>query len=156
MTLSIRQNPAGQDEIYWPHFNQVKMADWQWPNFTPKELACRSCKAVLVVPSFLDMMQSIRTKMGVPFNVTSGYRSPEHNAAVSGTKKTEGPHVSGQAMDIAINYGSARSLLNMAFAAGFMGIGIRQHGHPNGRYIHLDMWHQRESEVVWTYDKSRG
>jgi zinc D-Ala-D-Ala carboxypeptidase len=45
-----------------------------------------------------DMLERIRSTLGVPVIVTSGYRSPQVNAAVGGVSSSD--HLSGQAADI--------------------------------------------------------
>ncbi len=155
MTFTAHANPdTGHEYHHWDHFESVEEKDWPWPNFTPKEMACRLCSEVLIVPSFMRFMQMLRTEVGVPFTVTSGYRSPEHNAATSGTKSKDGPHVSGQAMDIAIAYSEAFELIALAMNNGAKGVGMRQHGRINGRYVHIDQWYKRDAPTLWTYDQS--
>lgn len=45
-----------------------------------------------------EILQPIRSKLGKPIRVTSGYRSPELNKAVRGSKTSQ--HLSGEAADI--------------------------------------------------------
>jgi zinc D-Ala-D-Ala carboxypeptidase len=125
--------------------------EWRWPNFRPDELACKGSGSILVVPAFLDRLQRLRAAYGKPMRVSSGYRSPEHNAKVSSTGAT-GPHTTGRAVDIAVSGADAFKLLRYAVGYGFTGIGFQQKGPHATRFIHLDDiedWNIRPT--VWTY-----
>lgn len=86
----------------------------------------------------MDILQAIRTELGFPLPVSSGYRSPAHNNEVSDTGKF-GPHTSGMACDILVYGDRAHALLKAAMKHGIKGIGISQKGNPSTRYIHLDI-----------------
>lgn len=51
----------------------------------------------------------LREEVGRPFNITSGYRSPEHNARIGGAKQSN--HMRCAAVDIADADGSLKKLL---------------------------------------------
>lgn len=79
-----------------------------WPGryFTEKELGVDELdpasqewsNAALLVTSLLD---PIREALGTPVVVTSGYRTPEHNAEVDGAKNSH--HTTGRAADIRVD-----------------------------------------------------
>ncbi|HYE48578.1 MAG TPA: D-Ala-D-Ala carboxypeptidase family metallohydrolase [Azospirillaceae bacterium] len=124
-----------------------------WPNFSRAELACRGSGECRMDPGFMGRLQNLRVAFGKPLRVTSGYRSPAHNAAVSGTGEA-GPHTTGRAVDIAIGGPDVWRLVQLAQDWGFTGIGLRQAGPMEGRYVHLDDLppsgaHPRPR--VWTY-----
>lgn len=102
--------------------------------------------------SFMAKLIALREKCGFPMPVTSGYRTPEENKAVSTTGEN-GPHTSGRATDIAISGENAFKLVSFALAEGFTGIGIKQHGPMRGRYVHLDDLSAPEfpRPRIWTY-----
>ena len=108
----------------------------RWPNFTPREFACRGTGRLLVAPALLDALEALRARLGRPLAVSSGYRAPEHNRLVSSTGPA-GPHTTGLAADIAIDGEAALRLVGHAVALGFTGIGVSQKG--AGRFIHLDL-----------------
>lgn len=135
----------------WLRPSAVKRGEWPWPSFTPAEMACRKTQLLIIDPTFMDLLQSLRTAVGVPFPVTSGYRSPAHNQAVSSTKSLIGPHTDSQAVDIAVRFGDAFELIKAAPSYGFTGIGARQHGKATKRFIHLDCWVGRNFPAFWTY-----
>jgi len=129
------------------------LAEWRWPNFTPQEMACKGSGKLLIVPDFMDKLQRLRSMYGKRMPITSGYRSPEHNSAVSRTGR-DGPHVQGVAVDIAVSGHAAFTLLQLALADGFTGIGVAQRGDHAGRFIHLDMVENSTSAPrprVWSY-----
>jgi hypothetical protein len=47
------------------------------------------------------ILQPLRDSLGVPIKVTSGYRSPELNNAIGGSKTSQ--HSNGEAVDIVVN-----------------------------------------------------
>jgi uncharacterized protein YcbK (DUF882 family) len=85
----------------------------------------------------MDRLQSLRTQYNKPMVVTSGYRCPDYNARISSTGR-DGPHTHGRAADIAVVGNQARNVVGMAITRGFTGIGVKQNGPHDGRFIHLD------------------
>lgn len=71
-------------------------------NFDTKEFESKDGKPspwrTVVNPQLIELLNKIRDEFGEPIVVTSGYRSPEHNAKVGGVKNSM--HVLGQAADI--------------------------------------------------------
>ena len=55
---------------------------------------------MLVNEAALDKLQALRGALGKPLIVRSAYRSPEHNRAVGGAKRSK--HMEGTAFDIAM------------------------------------------------------
>ena len=133
--------------------------EWRWPNFTLHEMACRGtdcqgtgvgCGTCEMVPAFMDLLQQIRNEYGKPMIVTSGYRCPAHNAKVSTTGKN-GPHVLGEAVDIKVYGRDAHRLIKIAIAYGMTGIGVKQHGPHDGRFVHLDTLQGETRPWIWSY-----
>jgi len=153
--IITRVNDRLDGEIWrWPTVTSVDQRAWRWPKFTPAEMACRKTGVVLIRPSFMDDLQLIRNRLSFALPITSGYRSPEHNMNVSSTGAMEGPHVSGQAVDIGIKFADAFALIKIAIEYEFKGIGTRQHGKLPGRFVHLDKWDGRKTESLWTYNEA--
>jgi|TARA_R100000049_G_C1889279_1_gene42923 uncharacterized protein YcbK (DUF882 family) len=119
----------------WPHVTAVD--DWPWAHFTPQEMACQGSGIVMVEPEFMDRLERLRALLGFPLPVTSGYRSPEHNRAVSKTGYG-GPHTTGRAADIQVAGEKYWRVLQHAPSLGFTGIGAKQRGPHHRRFIHLD------------------
>lgn len=129
------------------------MSETAWPHFADAELNCRCCGAHRMAPGFMARLERLRVAFGKPLALTSAYRCPEHNAAVSGTGRS-GPHTTGQAVDIPVKGGEVRTLIALAIAHGFTGIGLKQKGPHAGRFVHLDDLPDgpgRPRPWVWTY-----
>ena len=119
-----------------------------WDNiqhFTADEFKCKCCGKELMDQHFVEKLDAARDYLEVPFVITSGYRCPEYNDKIS-SSGTSGPHTTGKAADIALAYGDARKALT-TLSMRFGGIGIKQHGPREGRFIHVDDLAQR----IWTY-----
>ena len=95
-------------------------------------------------PEFLEMLDKAREIAGVPFIITSGYRTETHNALVGGVDSSA--HTRGFAADIACRDSKSRySIVNSLQSAGFNRIGIA------GTFIHVDSDDEKPSELIWTY-----
>lgn len=120
------------------HYTEVK--DWRWPNFTPKEIACKQVSAkgncgcggkILIDPYSMDCLQFFRKIVGVPVYSNSSYRCEIHNRNVGGAKNSQ--HRLGKAFDIRITARLSRETIHKAAkAAGFKGIGDYQN------FCHID------------------
>lgn len=127
------------------------MTDWRWPNFSIDELKCKHCGEEKIIPEFMDRLQRLRKDYGKPMKITSGYRCPAHNSAVSKTG-LDGPHTSGRAVDIQVFGKEAYDLLHLAMLHGFTGIGISQKGPMDKRFIHLDDIPDKNTRPrIWSY-----
>lgn len=119
---------------------EIPAGVWRWPHVSPaREWADRMSGAIVIVPEFLDLFEQLRSAVGFALPITSGYRTPEHNAVVSSTGD-RGPHTHARAADIQIYGERALRVLAAAQALGFTGVGIGQDLNlsPNRRYLHLD------------------
>ena len=101
-----------------------------FPNFTLDEL-CRSMTAArkgiqnrpdAIVEANLyalteNILQPLRTALGKPLTINSGYRSPELNAVIGGAKKSQ--HTTGRAADIECPGMSNRDLAKFILTQGY-------------------------------------
>lgn len=142
-------------------FNSVAEAvesfrPWPWKYFHPERdgnMACRGTGRIVIIPRFMHLMDQLRERFGRPIGINSWYRSPEHNAAVSSTG-VDGPHTTGEAVDIPIYGALALELANIAFRLEFTGFGWKQHGPHRARFLHLDTLSDRVSSPrpwIWSY-----
>ena len=131
-------------------WREVPDSFWHWANFRPEEFACKADGSLIVVPEFMDRLQGLRYRIGLPFVVVSGYRTPAYNASVSTTGQT-GPHTTGRAVDIRISGPDAYDVLKAAPVFGFSGLGVKQHGPFAGRFLHLDDLDGDKRPRIWTY-----
>ncbi|NRA68538.1 MAG: DUF882 domain-containing protein [Pseudobacteriovorax sp.] len=112
-------------------------------SFSKKELQCPLTKKCEMNDVFMDKLQALRDEFDHPMIITSGFRSPEHNKAVGGSKNSR--HLVGEAVDISTKGMSAirkHKLLELAFAFGFNGIAQAK------TYVHIDT---RKTNSTWTY-----
>lgn len=123
---------------------------WPWKDFSPWEFVSRGNGQILVVPSFMDKLQTLRTLSGVPLHLSSGYRDPHYNDKVSHSGLT-GPHTTGRAVDVKVYGEEALLVVSHAAAAGFTGIGLKQSGVYDTRYVHLDDLTAGTRPWIWTY-----
>ena len=103
-----------------------------------------SCSLQDMKQTTLSKLDTARESAGVPFVLTSAYRSPEHDRSKgrSGT----GAHTLGRAIDIRCNTSSNRFLIVKALLkAGFKRIGIDK------SFIHADDSEVHDQEVLWLY-----
>ena len=113
--------------------------------FTLDEFDCPSHKGsgVNMDSSFLAKLEEAREIAGIPFKITSGYRTKTHNKEVGGVPNSS--HLIGVASDIAVSSGSERyTILNALIKAGFKRIGVAK------TFIHCDT-DPNKPNSVWTY-----
>lgn len=122
------------------------------PNFKKAELECKCGCGMLPDQDFMDLVQQLRERVGIPLSVTSAARCPSHNSKVSGTG-LNGPHTTGRAIDLGVRGQDAWKVLKVAMDVGvFSGIGVSQKG--SARFIHLDDLLTNEGRLrptVWSY-----
>lgn len=119
----------------------------QWPNFKPEELQCKHTGKLKMSIHFMDRLQKLRSNLGFPLKISSGYRHETH--PVEASKSRPGVHTKGVAVDISCGSKKAYDILKEAFYLGFTGIGVSQKG--NTRFIHLDTYTKPPRSNVWSY-----
>ena len=71
------------------------------PDFKVRELRCKDgSDEILVDEALTVVLQCIREHFGKAVTITSGYRTPAHNAKVGGAKSSQ--HLLGRAADIRV------------------------------------------------------
>ena len=113
-------------------------------NFRVKEFACADgSDAVLVAPRLVMVLQSIRSHFGAAVTISSGYRTPQHNAKVGGV--TDSQHCYGTAADITVRGKTPAQVA--AYAREIMpdwgGVGV----YAKQGFCHVDV---REAKADWT------
>ena len=124
----------------------------RWPNFSRGEFVCRcGCGRADMDEGFMDALQHLRVRYGKPMIISSGFRCPAHNARVSPATGLTGPHTTGRAVDVRVTGLEAYDMLVLAAPWGFDGIGIKQHGPMEGRFLHFDTIKKGPRPRVWSY-----
>jgi uncharacterized protein YcbK (DUF882 family) len=117
----------------------------------PKYTHFTDLEAAGIEPDLMAMLDVAREKAGVPFTITCGLRSPEHNAEVGGVSDSAHlPDANGlsQAVDLACVDSSDR--WKMVFAlkdAGLKRIVIE------GKHVHCDVSEYLPQYVLAVLDK---
>lgn len=120
--------------------------------FQPAEFACKCCGQNGIDPQLVDMLDELRDQCGFPLVISSGYRCTKRNQAVGGARSSA--HVEGYAVDIRCHGLRAHRVLEVAMLMGFPGIGVKQTGAIENRFIHLDIATNdatRSRPSVWSY-----
>jgi uncharacterized protein YcbK (DUF882 family) len=100
------------------------------PHFDTSEFRDHSTGELVGPPAeLIAALENLRGQTGNrPCVIVSGYRTPAHNAEIGGASDSR--HIHGDAADLEEGYATQE----MAQAAGFVGIGVR-----NGWAVHVDM-----------------
>ncbi len=97
---------------------------------------------------FVAKLDTIREKVGLPLSISSGFRTPEHNAKVGSVDSSA--HETGHAADIL----TLTSTLRFKVLQAAMFLGINRIGVGN-TFVHLDDSDHHAQNVVWTYPATR-
>jgi zinc D-Ala-D-Ala carboxypeptidase len=82
-----------------------------------------------------DVLQPIRDAVGVPVRITSGYRSPELNAAVNGS--TSSQHMKGEAADFTVEGYTAKELADLVQELGLEFDQLITYVPSRGGHVHV-------------------
>ena len=109
-------------------------------HFTWDEFTCKHCGRLPAVdPYLLECLERLRSIVGKPLPILSGYRCEVANRSVGGTWNSE--HLLARAADIPRGYATVAQCKT----AGFVGIGTRK-----GQPVHVDV-----RRAPWTGDRSK-
>jgi zinc D-Ala-D-Ala carboxypeptidase len=123
-----------------------------WIYFTEQELACKGTDECDMHPEFMDKLIAVREDYNQPMIITSGYRHLAYNDTIGGAKNS--PHLYGRAVDIKVAGGDALRLIGVALRHGMTGVGVKQRGDHDRRFIHLDDMPQSDTHPrpwIWSY-----
>ena len=113
--------------------------------FTEREFKCAGQLCFdKMNKTLIDMLDTARELAGVPFKITSSYRTEEHNAKIGG--KPNSAHLRGTAVDIACDSSCSRMMIvDALIIAGFNRIGVSK------TFIHVDVDKLLPQDVMWVY-----
>ena len=138
-TLSLIAPTTGEKALGIPFWSEGKyqpdairevahiMRDWRTGDTCPVDTA------------LLDLLYDLQRRLGTtePFQVVSGYRSPETNAALARQSRRvarQSLHMEGRAMDIRLGRRGAGEIQRVALALGRGGVGY----YPRMGFVHVD------------------
>lgn len=119
------------------------------PDFKVREFRCKDgSDEILVDEALVLLLQCIREHFGKAVTITSGYRTPAHNAKVGGSKSSQ--HLLGRAADIRVQGVSVEDVA--AYAESLMPDwgGVGRYPVKAGRakgWVHVDT---RPNKSRWT------
>ena len=123
-----------------------------WIYFTEQELACKGTDECDMHPEFMEKLIAVREDYNEPMIITSGYRHLAYNDTIGGAKNS--PHLYGRAVDVKVVGGDALELIGAALRHGMTGIGVKQRGDHDRRFIHIDDMPQSDPHPrpwIWSY-----
>lgn len=91
-------------------------------------------------PEFLSLLDQCRGAAGVPFIISSCYRSPEKNRRVGGSPGSM--HLKGRAVDIVVTIGETRAKIMLAALTLGLTVGVMKDA------LHID---NRDKQIVFHY-----
>jgi len=95
---------------------------------------------------FVRLVDEARETAGVPFKITSGYRTLKHNTAVGGVKNSSHTNIPCNACDISILNSSDRyKIIDSLLKVGINRIGIGKN------FIHCDTDKKKSPNIIWHY-----
>ena len=115
----------------------LALGSWRWlPWFSPREMACGHCGALVAHEPFMDRLVALRQAHGRPMQVISGYRCKAHPLEVVKDSPGTGPHCRGRAIDPGVAQDDVGRVMRLAREAGFTRCGLRFG--VAGFQLHLD------------------
>lgn len=97
-------------------------------------------------PELVDMADIGRGYSGIPWKITSGFRTPEYNKNIGGAVNSD--HLTGDAIDVLCRNDEERwKIIDGAMKAGFRRFGIGE------GFVHIGLAKHKAQGVMWTYYK---
>ena len=119
------------------------------PDFKVREFRCKDgSDEILVDEALVLLLQCIREHCGKAVTITSGYRTPAHNAKVGGSKSSQ--HLLGRAADIQVASTSVEDVAAYAESLLHNWGGVGRYPVKAGRakgWVHVDT---RPNKSRWT------
>ncbi len=114
-------------------------------HFSSEEFICHHCGRDGVKLAVPEALEKLRTIVGKPIHINSGYRCTLHPVEAAKAHPGEGPHPKGEAADITVKGMTARELYSKAQEVPeFQGFGVDD----QNDYLHVDI---RKTPAKWCY-----
>ena len=120
----------------------------RWEVFSEDVLRCKGTGEINMDEGFMKRLIALRKELDQHMHIISGYRHMAYNDVIGGNR--DSPHLKGKAVDVACHGKKAYNIIRLAIEHGFMGLGIKQHGSKEDRFVHLDM-DSYTSPTIWSY-----
>jgi uncharacterized protein YcbK (DUF882 family) len=145
---SLAAAPARSLQFYNTHTAEsLKTVYWENGSYIPEALGSinhilrdfRTNTVKPIDPRLLDLLASLHNRLdsNTPFEIISGYRSPQTNAALharSSGVASHSMHIEGKAIDIRLTDKPLAMLHNAALAMNAGGVGY----YPGSDFVHVD------------------
>jgi peptidoglycan hydrolase-like protein with peptidoglycan-binding domain len=164
--LAYAWRPIGVDGLYGPQtlgaMAQVEQTGRLSPSFSISELRSKGDGSCYVHRDLLSALERLRTAVGKPLPVVSGWRDVAHNRRVGGAASSQHtfgrapeldaiasrldgtPRTAGRAADIPRNYIRLEDCIRLSLFSGL--------GHRNGWVTHVDIRPgSTVAPTVWVY-----
>ena len=129
-------------------YKAVPPSVWPWTSFSPREMACKGTGKLVIDDDAMNKLQALRDLLGKPLIITSAYRSPEHNRAVGGAKRSK--HMEAIAFDVRMDNHDPHRFEAAARSVGFTGFGY----YPKSGFMHIDTGPTRTWGTPWPKSKT--
>ena len=119
--------------------------------FTYKEFDCKGGqgKGENMNDDFICLLDDARELAGIPFKITSGYRTPEYNKQLIDygfQASITSSHIQGLAADIEVKNSENRfRIVGALVSVGIYRLGIGKD------FIHCDIDENKKPNLIWTY-----
>ena len=126
--------------------NEIR--NWDFTYFKPHEFASKGDGQVKISGKVVQGLDNVRSALGYPIKITSGYRDHAHNKRIKGASNSQ--HVHGKAVDINLNGMDEEQRTQLMVALikeGFTSFGSYTRS-PN--MLHADM---RPNKAKWHHGK---
>lgn len=114
-----------------------------WTYFKPEEKTGGNHIVAELKPEFVDLLDKARGLAGVPFIITSGYRTTAENATVGGV--SDSAHETGLAADLLIKDSISGEKINAALHQ----VGFKRFGYYRDGHLHVDMDYSKPTPCYW-------
>lgn len=104
-------------------------------NFKVKEFKSRQNSTIVLSTELVKTLQTLRSRLGAPININSGYRTQAHNTQVGGSKNSA--HLLGAAADIWTPKMSVMNFAEFIRMNYYKQVAIG--AHPEDGYVHIDV-----------------